>query len=191
MTSVGGIASRRHKRRALRRLQRRCSAFSGVQRRVSPGSGRICYVFVRLPPTRFTGVLASARYIQQEMVTVQRVLVVDDDAALLRLLRLSLQDSGFEVSTATNGAEALDRLGAATPSAVVLDLEMPIMDGRTFYHEMRARGIEAPVLILSAYDARRAQRELNAEAWMDKPFDPGELSAALCELVGAERRRGR
>ncbi len=116
--------------------------------------------------------------------------MVDDDAALLRLVRLSLQDSGFEVSTATNGVEALDRLGTAAPSAVVLDLEMPIMDGRTFYHEMRARGIDAPVLILSAHNAKWAQRELDAEAFMDKPFDPGELSAALCELVATERRRG-
>ena|ERR1700694_738080 len=115
---------------------------------------------------------------------VSRVLVVDDDAALLRMLRLSLQASGFKVSTATNGAEALDRLRAEVPNVVVLDLEMPVMDGRTFYREMRANGVNAPVLILSAHDAKRGQRELNAEAFMNKPFDPSELVTVLNELAG-------
>jgi CheY-like chemotaxis protein len=111
------------------------------------------------------------------------VLVVDDDRTLLRLMRLTLQDSGLEVTTAANGAEALERLETSAPSAIVLDLEMPEMDGRTFYREMRNRGYTAPVLILSAYGAREARRELKAEAHMSKPFDPEELLAALLELI--------
>lgn len=115
---------------------------------------------------------------------VSRVLVVDDDAALLRMVRLSLQASGFEVSTATNGAEALDRLRLDVPNVVVLDLEMPVMDGRAFYREMRANGCGVPVLILSAHDARGGRRELNAEAFMNKPFEPGELADVLRVLAG-------
>ena len=111
------------------------------------------------------------------------VLVVDDDAALLRLLRLSLQGSGFAVQTATNGLEALDRVSQDSPRVIVLDLEMPVMDGRSFYRELRARGCSSPVLILSAHDARRAQRELNAEAYMNKPFDLSELADAVNELA--------
>ncbi|MEX1253337.1 MAG: response regulator [Dehalococcoidia bacterium] len=115
--------------------------------------------------------------------------MVDDDTILLRLLRLWLEGSGYKVSTAVNGADALDEMSLETPSAVVLDLEMPVMDGRTCFREMRARGIEAPVLILSAYNAKQAQRELQAEASMNKPFDPGELSDTISELVGDRGRK--
>jgi CheY-like chemotaxis protein len=111
-----------------------------------------------------------------------RALIVDDDAALLRLLSFVLRDRGFEVVTATNGAEALAQIERGA-SVVVLDLEMPVMDGRTCYREMRARGVDAPVLILSAYGARKAQLELRANASMDKPFDPDDLITTIDELV--------
>lgn len=111
------------------------------------------------------------------------VLVVDDDAALVRLLTLTLRQDGFEVSTAFDGAEALTQVAVRKPDAIVLDLEMPVMDGRTFYRELRARGIETPVLILSAMGARTARRELNAEAYMEKPFDPYELVSTVGALI--------
>jgi two-component system response regulator MprA len=117
-----------------------------------------------------------------ELVT--HVLVVDDDAAVLRILRVALQEDGFTVATASNGIEALGQLGEDGPDAVILDLEMPMMDGRTFFREMRTRGFRIPVLILSAYDPRRAQRELQAEACMNKPFDPDELVQRVRDLVG-------
>jgi two-component system alkaline phosphatase synthesis response regulator PhoP len=112
------------------------------------------------------------------------VLLVDDDTVLLRLLRLWLEDSGFEVLTASNGEDALKQLDTGTPAAVVLDMEMPVMDGRTCFRQMRARGIDAPVLILSAHDAKDAQRELHAEASMSKPFDPDDLTDRILDLVG-------
>jgi len=119
-------------------------------------------------------------------MSLQRVLVIDDDAALLRMLKLSLQDFGFEVSTAVNGADALAKLETEAPNVVVLDIEMPVMDGRAFYRELRAMGSRIPVLVLSAYDARRAQRELHADAFMRKPFDPTELSLMLASLAGSQ-----
>jgi DNA-binding response OmpR family regulator len=64
----------------------------------------------------------------------------------------------------------------------VLDLEMPEMDGRTFYRQLRERGIAVPVLIVSAYGARAAGRELGTPA-MDKPFNPDELVRAVQELL--------
>jgi DNA-binding response OmpR family regulator len=116
------------------------------------------------------------------------VLVVDDDAAVLRILKVVLQEDGFTVTTASNGKEALGQLGDESPNAVVLDLEMPMMDGRTFFREMRMRGFDTPVLILSAYDPRSAQRELHAEACMNKPFDPEELVQRVRDLVGGPVR---
>jgi DNA-binding response OmpR family regulator len=110
------------------------------------------------------------------------VLIVDDDASLRRMLRLTLLDGGFDVRLAENGRAALEAIAEQAPDAVVLDLEMPEMDGRTLIRELRERGIDVPVLIVSAYGARAAGRELGAPA-MDKPFNPDELLTAVRELV--------
>lgn len=115
----------------------------------------------------------------------RRVLIVDDDASILRMLRLVFQGDGFEVITATNGREALDVIGRQTPAVIVLDLEMPVMDGRACFRELRSRGDATPVLILSAYGAERAKAELKAEACVAKPFEPDHLIAEVERLLEA------
>jgi len=119
-----------------------------------------------------------------------KILVVEDDQGLVRMLRLTLRDGGYNVDTAANGQEALRKLDASTPDAIILDLQMPVMDGRTFYRELRARGSDAPVLILSAIGARRAHVELGAQAYLDKPFRPQDLLDAVCSLCGPSRPEG-
>jgi len=114
---------------------------------------------------------------------VRRVLIVDDDAALLRLIRLTLMSEGFEVVVAEDGIRGLDEVNGDPVDLVVLDLQMPRMDGRTMYHEMRSRGHRVPVLILSAYGAERARIELDAEAAMNKPFDVDELVERIREML--------
>lgn len=106
---------------------------------------------------------------------VPRVLVIDDDEALLRMLRLSLFSAGLDVATAEDGIAGLEKLAAGDYDVIVLDLQMPRMDGRAFYREMIARGHGPGVVILSAYGAAEARRELGAAASIDKPFDPDEL----------------
>lgn len=118
-----------------------------------------------------------------EPVRPCRVLVVDDDAAILRLVSLALVSEGFEVVVAQDGVEGLDQIDANEIDVVVLDLQMPRMDGRAMYHEMRSRGCTLPVLILSAYGAERARRELGAEAAMSKPFDVDELIDCIRTLL--------
>lgn len=114
----------------------------------------------------------------------RRVLVVDDDASTRALLRCALQDEDIEVLEAGNGAEALSALAAVVPHAIILDLSMPVMDGSTFYRLLRANGHPSiPVLILSAADARRVQRELGAEASVTKPFDVDHVIAELGQLI--------
>lgn len=115
-------------------------------------------------------------------VPQRAILIVDDDAALRRMLRLTLRDGGFDVRLAENGREALISVADEVPDAVVLDLEMPVMDGREFYSELRRRGIDVPVLIVSAHGARAAGRDLGTPA-MDKPFDPEELVTAVRRLL--------
>ncbi len=114
-----------------------------------------------------------------------QILVLDDDEALQRLLRLLLEAEGFRVVMAKNGAEGLERVaGEPHLDAIVLDLEMPVMDGRTFFRELRARGSELPVVVLSAYGARAAQREIAANAALDKPFEPERLVSIIRTLTG-------
>lgn len=82
-----------------------------------------------------------------------RVLVVDDEANIVELLSVSLKFQGFEVCTATNGAQALDRAREARPDAVILDVMMPGMDGFGVLRRLRADGIDAPALFLTARDS--------------------------------------
>ena len=79
------------------------------------------------------------------------------------------------VETATDGIDGLEQVEAGKIDLVILDLQMPRMDGRTFLREIRARGYDMPVLILSAYGADGARDELQAEAAIGKPFDPAFL----------------
>ena len=107
---------------------------------------------------------------------LRRVLVIDDDPAVNRLMGMSLRLHGFDVASASNGIAGLDKLDATHPDLIILDLEMPLMDGRTFFRELRARGDHTPVLIASAHGARAAALELRAEGYIDKPFHPDDLA---------------
>ena len=100
------------------------------------------------------------------------------------MIRLTLTSEGFDVVTANNGVLALEQLDSnGRFDAILLDLQMPVMDGRTFYREMRARGVETPVIILSAYGADAAKEELQAEAAVAKPFDPDFLIQLTHQLI--------
>ena len=114
--------------------------------------------------------------------------VVDDDPALGRLSKAVLSLEGFEVQPYTSSLEAFSQIVDTTvpnPKAIVLDLNMPDMDGREFYRRAREMGYSGPVLILSAYGAKEAQQELGAEAALAKPFDPQELASTLRGIVAA------
>jgi DNA-binding response OmpR family regulator len=113
----------------------------------------------------------------------RRVLIVDDDRNLTNLVSTLLRSYGFEVVSAADGESALATLDSQAIDAVVLDLRMPGMDGRTVFKEMRARGHTTPVLIASAFGARPAQQELGAEGSIEKPFDPEALADAVLELI--------
>jgi CheY-like chemotaxis protein len=112
-----------------------------------------------------------------------KVMVVDDDRALLRLASLILRSEGLSVETSTGGWPALELLETTHPDLLFLDLNMPQMDGRSFFREARALGYEGPVVIFSAYDAAGARRELGAEAVLNKPFEPEVLSRLAKRLL--------
>jgi CheY-like chemotaxis protein len=115
------------------------------------------------------------------------VLVVDDDRPVARMVAATLGLEGYGVLVAHDGKEALDRVDAESPDVICLDLQMPVMDGREFYHELRRRGVLTPVVVLSAYGAEAAQLELGADGYVDKPFDPDQLVSAIAETVNFEK----
>jgi two-component system chemotaxis response regulator CheY len=108
------------------------------------------------------------------------ILIVDDDPTILQLLSETLQLEGYRVATAANGAEALAQVERARPSLVLLDMRMPVLDGWDFASQLRQRGIELPIVVMTAAaNASQWAAEIKASAYLAKPFDIGELLQAV------------
>jgi CheY-like chemotaxis protein len=114
-----------------------------------------------------------------------RVLVIDDNPDIQDIVVLALADEPYEVVTADHGAAALEVLGQWRPDVILLDLEMPVIDGSEFARIYRQTpGPHAPIVILSAaVDARAKARELGAAATLPKPFDLDELLEMVARLA--------
>lgn len=115
-----------------------------------------------------------------------RLLVVDDEPALRDALESSLAFEGYEVSTATDGYEALESVERERPDLVLLDIMMPRMDGLTAVRRMRSRGDTVPVLMLTARDAvgdRVTGLDVGADDYLAKPFELDELLARVRALL--------
>ena len=114
-------------------------------------------------------------------MTSTRVLVVDDEPQIHRILRPALKACGYEVLEAATGREALQIIAASAPDIVVLDLGLPDMDGKDVLREARAFS-SIPIIILSARD-RETEKisalDSGADDYVEKPFGIGELLARL------------
>ncbi|WP_216916336.1 response regulator transcription factor [Nocardia noduli] len=111
-----------------------------------------------------------------------RVLVVDDEPMIVELLSVSLRYQGFEVDTAADGAQALDKARGFRPQALIVDVMMPGMDGFGLLRRLRADGVDAPVLFLTARDEvqdKVAGLTLGADDYITKPFSLEEVVARL------------
>jgi len=118
-----------------------------------------------------------------------RILVVDDEAAIRRLLRTTLMRAGYDVVEAQDGRQALRQAAVEHPAAVLLDLGLPDRDGLGLIPLLRADG-DAVVLVVSARDAveeKVTALDLGADDFVGKPFDTEEL---LARLRAALRHRG-
>ncbi|NYD40178.1 response regulator transcription factor [Nocardioides panaciterrulae] len=118
-----------------------------------------------------------------------RVLVVDDDKAVRESLRRSLEFNGYDVTLASDGAEALAGLAAAgtgAPDVVVMDVMMPRLDGIETTKALRTAGNDVPILVLTARDAvgdRVEGLDAGADDYLTKPFALQELLARLRALL--------
>jgi two-component system response regulator MprA len=114
-----------------------------------------------------------------------RVLVAEDDRAVRDSIERALAFEGYDVGTASDGVEALDRM-KAEPDAIVLDVMMPRVDGLDVCRELRARGDRTPILILTARHSvadRVAGLDAGADDYLVKPFALEELLARLRALL--------
>lgn len=117
-----------------------------------------------------------------------RVLVVDDEANLSDLLRMALQNEGWDARSAANGQEALNLVREFAPDLVVLDIMMPGIDGMEVLRRLRGAGNDVPVLFLTAKDAvedRIAGISAGGDDYLTKPFN---LEEVVVRLRGMARR---
>jgi DNA-binding response OmpR family regulator len=128
------------------------------------------------------------------------ILVVDDDAKIVRLVRTYLERDGFRVVTAADGPAALDAIETHAPALVVLDLMLPELDGRAVIRAVRRdeESGRTPILVLSARSStidRIAGLEDGADDYLPKPFSPAELVLRVKSILrrtgGADSRATR
>lgn len=116
----------------------------------------------------------------------ERVLVVDDDPPLRRMLERTLAAEGFEVALAPDGGRALAAAERCAPDVIVLDVAMPGLDGLAVCRRLREKGLPTPILMLTARDAvpdRVAGLQAGADDYLIKPFAVQELVARLRALT--------
>jgi two-component system response regulator MprA len=122
-------------------------------------------------------------------VTVFRLLVVEDDPELRQVLVRGLGEEGFDVDAVGDAAAALEQV-EEPPDALLIDIGLPDADGRDLCQALRARGVDAPVLFLTARAAvtdRLAGLHAGGDDYVTKPFHFGEVVARLRALL---RRAG-
>src|SRR6478609_2180908 len=118
------------------------------------------------------------------------VLLVEDDDELRGVLGRGLREEGFSVDSAATGANALDAVERSAPDVLVIDIGLPDADGRDLCQALRARGVQTPVLFLTARDAlvdRIAGFDAGGDDYLPKPFALAELVVRLRALL---RRAG-
>lgn len=122
----------------------------------------------------------------------KRVLVVEDDAAIIELLRFLLEQEGLEVEVAQDGLEALDKMEVWSPDLVLLDLRLPKLEGMDVLWEMRQnpKWSNIPVIIISVDSSPQTMLQgwrLGVDSYFIKPFDPDELIRVVRRIISVSR----
>ena len=118
--------------------------------------------------------------------------IVDDDPELLEVLTLEFREAGYHVIAATDGKRGLEIVQTARPDAVILDVNMPVLDGFSVCRRLRAAGDAVPIVILTARDSELDEAlglELGADDYVSKPFSTRVLLARVAALLRREQSR--
>ena len=118
----------------------------------------------------------------------KKIMIVDDEPDIVKTLKIFLESEGYEVVSASDGVEALERIHKENPDAVILDIMLPRADGykvcRILKFDKKFRAM--PVIIFTARaqeEDERMGKEVRADAYITKPFEPEVLLAKLKELL--------
>ena len=119
-----------------------------------------------------------------------RVLVVDDDEVIRQLIAVNLQLEGFDVETAVDGQDCLDKVTTIEPDVITLDVMMPRLDGWVTAMELRKNPdtshVKVVLITARAQDDDRSRgQQIGVDAYLTKPFDPAEMIRIVRELAGA------
>jgi two-component system chemotaxis response regulator CheY len=118
--------------------------------------------------------------------TMAPILVVEDDTDIRETIAAILEMEGYAVELASNGEEAITVVANQTPSLVLLDMRMPVLDGWGFARVLRERGVSVPIIVMTAaQDAGRWAREIGAQGYIAKPFDLGDLLSQVQQYADA------
>lgn len=122
----------------------------------------------------------------------KRILIIDDEESFRHMLSIILSKEGYEVDTASNGEEALQKVSSLSYDHVLCDIRMPNMDGMEFLKEVRNLGIETTIIMMSAYgtiDIAIEAMKLGAYDYISKPFKPDEIILTLKKAEEREELR--
>ncbi|HLV80250.1 MAG TPA: response regulator [Chthonomonadaceae bacterium] len=130
------------------------------------------------------------------MAAEKKILAVDDEPSIVRLIQINLEKQGYQVITAYDGKEALEKVASEHPDMVVLDVMMPFMDGfevlRTLRKEPATR--ELPVIMLTAKaqdaDVYTGYKD-GADSYLTKPFNPRELISFVQRIFAGQENQAR
>lgn len=119
----------------------------------------------------------------------KRVVVVDDEVPIARMLKIRLEAQGYEVSLAHDGKHGLDLIQSNHPDLVILDIVLPVIDGFKVCRILKfdATYQNIPVIMLTARSAEESKRlgqQMGADAYFTKPFEPDQLLRKIDELIG-------
>ncbi len=120
----------------------------------------------------------------------KRVLVVDDEPSITELLEVLLEREGLEVSSASNGSEALRILDRVNPDLIITDITMPDMEGVEFISKLRKKGVSSPIIAMSGNAVGmgflKASKLFGAAETLLKPFSKHDLITAVKRLINIE-----
>ncbi|MFW7378433.1 MAG: response regulator [Oligoflexus sp.] len=116
-----------------------------------------------------------------------RILIVEDESDLSEIMETVLEDEGYHVDVCVNGLEALNFLSTSPehPNLIILDIKMPVMDGRQFAQEYRKLyNHKVPIIVTTASDdARTRAAEIGVNNWLGKPFDIEKLIELVERII--------
>ena len=122
----------------------------------------------------------------------KKVLIVDDEAPIRRVLEFKLKNSGYQVLIAKNGAQGLELIKTHQPDAVITDIMMPKMDGQQLCEQSNALKPDRPFLTIVvtcriAQDEQQWINQLQDTLFMEKPFSPARLVECIDQYLGIKR----